>query len=90
MTCAEFTSRGGTFVRDEKASVVSMRGPKSVCEEAAAEIAARAERFTAGSLVAVSAKRWGECMTCGDPLPPHVGGQCDFCHAAMRKARRAA
>lgn len=34
------------------------------------------------------AKRWGECMTCADPMKPHVGGMCALCIAALKKAYR--
>lgn len=36
-----------------------------------------------GSLVG---KRSGECISCGDELEPHRGGQCWLCIAALQKA----
>jgi hypothetical protein len=27
--------------------------------------------------------RWGACIMCGDPLEPHVGGQCATCTEAL-------
>lgn len=32
--------------------------------------------------------RAGECMLCGDPMPPHVGGQCVLCTIALGRARK--
>lgn len=31
-------------------------------------------------------KRAGECISCGDPLEPHIGGQCALCSIALHKA----
>ena len=47
MSALDLTARGLVFVRDERSSVTSLRGPKSVCAEAASIIAERAARFKA-------------------------------------------
>lgn len=31
-------------------------------------------------------ERWGRCMCCGDPMEPHMAGQCGLCNEALPKA----
>jgi hypothetical protein len=101
VTAAGLVARGVEFRRDGAGRIVALRGPKSACAAAAAEIARRAGLMSvklpaAGPvplLVIVEpapTARWGACMSCGDELEPHRGGQCDLCHAALGKALRAA
>jgi hypothetical protein len=94
-------SRPVAFTRDALGAIVGVRGPKSAVAEVFAEIGRRADLMramvpssgTVPLLVIVDpapTARWGACVSCGDPLEAHRGGQCDLCHAALRKALRSA
>lgn len=37
-------------------------------------------------IAAFEEKRWGKCMTCGDPIAHFAGGMCPLCILALRKA----
>lgn len=77
-----------------------LSGAKGLAPQIFAEIEARAEKMAAvipaaGSvpvirIVEYEPKRWGECMTCGEEMDPHEGGQCFLCIAGLRKALRSA
>lgn len=85
-----------TFVRNAHASICGIRGPRAEVEAAQRVITERAERFGArlpahGLIVLVDpapTARWGACLSCGDAMAPHRGGQCELCEAALGKALR--
>jgi hypothetical protein len=94
----DLMARGLVFVRDGRGSLASLRGPKPVVAEAAAEIARRADLMRpalrpgqrAPSVIAIvdPAPATG-CEVCGEPLPwPFSAGGCPLCHAARRKVLR--
>ena len=90
------------FVRDAHASLCAVRGPEDAVRRAHAEIEFRALQFSLRiqsvpanaqpdyRLVDRETKRQGECQWCGVELPSFVGGSCNLCGAALRKALRAA
>jgi hypothetical protein len=84
---------GLRFTRNGVGHLVGMRGPRSVCAAAAAEIDRRAADFRGQipdtgrvSIPRLPDVSFGACDACGDPLPAHWGGMCSLCVAAWRKA----
>lgn len=90
------------FVRDSAASLSAIRGLETAAARVREEIEFRAVQFGAilastpptlqpdYRLVDRETKRWGECSACGIELPEYIGGMCNLCGAAWRKALRAA
>lgn len=87
MTAYELEVAGLVFVRDERASLVAVRGPQPLCDEAKAQVQRRVRamakpRTTLGS-------RWGACEQCGDAMDSNRGGWCELCGLARRVALKA-
>ena len=101
MTALDLTRAGVEFRRDAHNTIVGLRGPKSLCEEAAQEITRRAARMrdviptidAVLPLLVIAARapeaRSGQCSSCADPMADHRSGQCELCEAALRKVLQA-
>ncbi len=105
MTAYELRIAGLMFVRDEHASLVAVRGPQSLCEEAKAQVQRRVTAMSNphGSRWALThpeavgtasnpharGSRWGACEQCGDTMESYRGGWCELCALARRVALKA-
>lgn len=89
-TAVSLVEKGLEFVRDERFSIVSVRGPKSVLAVAGAEIDRRVKLFEErGFNDPAVLGRSGHCYCCGNLLrAPRTGGDCDLCTAARKKFYR--
>lgn len=87
MTAYELEVGGLVFVRDERASLVAVRGPQSLCDEAKAQVARRVSAMGAPRAT-LSGRRWGACEQCGDAMENNRGGWCELCALARRVALR--
>lgn len=88
-TAIELSRQGLQWVRDAHASLVSVRGPQSLCAIAQHEVALRVDRMRALA-------RWfpdsaGVCTSCGESLGREGrGGWCELCTLARRVALKQA
>ena len=85
MTAYELECAGLVFVRDERASLVAVRGPESLCATARAEVAKRVPAMREPRR-SVRGARWGACEQCGDTMDNNRGGWCELCALARRVA----
>ncbi len=86
-TALNLIARGLEFVRNEHASIVGVRGPKPVCEEA--RVAVRDRVPSMHHPVYLKVPRAGVCDGCGDRQFVHRGGWCELCTLARRVALKA-
>lgn len=87
MTAYELEVSGLVFVRDERASLVAVRGPQNLCDEARAQVGRRVAAMRAPKR-ALGGRRWGACEQCGDTMDNNRGGWCELCALARRVALR--
>lgn len=87
MTAYELEVAGLVFVRDARASLVAVRGPQSLCDEARAQVKRRVAGMRAPRAT-LSGRRWGACEQCGDAMENNRGGWCELCGLARRVALR--
>lgn len=87
MTALEAMRAGCVFVRDDRASLVTVRGHKDLVAQVSAEVARRADAMGKPPQLAV---RHGACDACGDPMAPYRAGWCELCHLARRVALKKA
>ena len=87
MTAYELEVAGLVFVRDERASLVAVRGPQSLCNAARAQVSRRVAAMRTPRR-APGARRWGACEQCGDAMDDNRGGWCELCALARRVALR--
>ena len=89
MTSLELTRAGLQWVRDEKSSLVSVRGPESLCATARAEVSRRVDTMRAAKDAHPSSA--GVCTACGDAHDrAGRGGWCELCCLARRVALKQA
>lgn len=102
-TALALRQAGVEFLRDPSKGnrITGLRAPESLRAVVTEEIARRAEQMqrmipTADAIVpllVIAARapnaRAGYCLSCSEEMEPHLGGQCDLCHAALQKALRA-
>jgi hypothetical protein len=81
----KLTQHGVLWIRNDRGSIVSVRGPESLCAVARKEVERRVEAMrTASSLYPSSA---GVCTACGDAFGIEGrGGWCELCALARRVA----
>jgi hypothetical protein len=87
LTAYELEVAGLVFVRDERASLVAVRGPQALCDEARAQVQRRVASMRAPRAT-LSGRRWGACEQCGDAMDSNRGGWCELCAIARRVALR--
>ncbi len=87
MTAYELEVAGLVFVCDERASLVAVRGPQNLCDEAKAQVQRRVAAM--GKPRSTIGSRWGACEQCGDKMESNRGGWCELCALARRVALKA-
>lgn len=85
MTAYELEVAGLVFVRDERASLVAVRGPQPLCDEATTQVRRRVEGMVRPR-TDDARPRWGACEQCGDAMESNRGGWCELCALARRVA----
>lgn len=80
-TALEFRALGVEFdVRGVHYEVLGPEGGDELLRELAKEIERRR-----GPMPPITARAWGQCDRCGDPMPRYRSGWCDLCLVARLK-----